>query len=263
MSGSGKTTMVKAGGITLEVERRGAGRPLLLLTGEEQLELEAPFVDALAKTFEVIIPSPPGFGLSERPDWMTNPDDLAYVMLDLVDTLGLKDVTVVGCSLGGWIAAEMATMVPHRIRALVLVAPCGVKLGSREALDIPDIFAMPADAVEKLLYCEPEKHRRSPSDMSDEELTIMLRNREAFALFGWEPYLHNPKLPHRLHRATCPTLFLRGAHDGLISAEYTQGYADLFPDARVLTLPGTAHLPQIEQPELFADAVLAFLKGEA
>jgi pimeloyl-ACP methyl ester carboxylesterase len=99
--------------------------------------------------------------------------------------------------------------------------------------------------------------------MSDDELRIMLRNRESLALFAWEPYLHNPKLPHRLHRVACPTLFLRGAHDGLISAEYTVRYAALLPDARIVTLPDAAHVPQLEQPEAFAAAVLSFLQREA
>ena len=90
MSGSGNVQMIKAGGLSIEVERRGAGRPLLLLASEEQLEREASFVNDLAKTFEVIMPSPPGFGTSERPDWMGNPDDLSYIMLDVIDVLGLR-----------------------------------------------------------------------------------------------------------------------------------------------------------------------------
>src|SRR4051812_32935532 len=110
MSGSErKTTQIEVGGVKLEAERRGAGKPLLLLTGEEQLEVDAAFVEELARTHEVIIPSPPGFGHSERPDWITSPDDIAYLYLDLIKTLGLTNVTVVGFSLGGWIAAEMAT----------------------------------------------------------------------------------------------------------------------------------------------------------
>ena len=96
----------------------------------------------------------------------------------------------------------------------------------------------------------------------EEALRIMLRNRESFALFAWEPYLHNPKLPHRLHRVTCPTLFLRGARDGLISAPYVERYAALLPNARIVTLPDCAHVPQLEQPEAFAGAVNSFLNGE-
>src|SRR6476619_7038646 len=85
-------------GLELEVERRGRGQPLLVLYGEEALELDAPVLVELAKNYELIIPSPPGFGASERPDWIESPDDIAYVYLDLVETLGLRQMPTLGCS---------------------------------------------------------------------------------------------------------------------------------------------------------------------
>jgi len=128
MSGRGQISTVKSGGVSIEIERRGSGRPLLLLCGEEQLELEAGFIDELAKNFEVILPSPAGFGHSDRPDWVSNVDDLSYMMLDVMDALSLKDVTIVGFSLGGWIAAEMASKNTSNISRLVLVDAYGVKV---------------------------------------------------------------------------------------------------------------------------------------
>src|SRR5438270_5145715 len=96
-------------GMKLEVERRGSGKPLLVLLSEEaSFELESPFLAELAKGHELIIPQPPGFGRSERPDWLSSPDDIAYLYLDLLDHLGLTSVPVLGLSLGGWIALEMA-----------------------------------------------------------------------------------------------------------------------------------------------------------
>ena len=89
-----------------------------------------------------------------------------------------------GASFGGWIAAELATMQPGRLRRLVLVAAAGVKTGSRDELDIPDIFAQPADAVQRMLYVQPDKFRADPAAMTDEELRIMLRNRESLALLA-------------------------------------------------------------------------------
>ena len=153
-------------------------------------------------------------------------------------------------------------MVPEKFRKLVFVAPVGVKLGSRDALDIPDIFALPTATIETLLYHEPERHRADPSKMTDQELTVMLRNRETTALLTWEPYMHNPKLRHRLRRVTNQTLFLRGEHDGLISASYMEGYARLLPNARTQTVPNAGHVPHVEQPEAFVSAVLAFLDRE-
>ncbi len=99
--------------------------------------------------------------------------------------------------------------------------------------------------------------------MSDEQLAIMLRNRETLTLLSWEPYMHNPKLRHRLHRITAPTLFLRGESDGLVSAEYLAGYANLLPNARTDTIAAAGHLPQMEQPEAFAAKVLQFLETGA
>ena len=167
----------------------------------------------------MIAPSHPGFGLSGLADWMDRPDDIAHIYWELLDRLGLNRMDIVGTSFGGWIAAEMATMQPQRVRRLVLVAPAGVKTGSREELDIPDMFATPADAIQRMLYVDPAKFAVDPAAMTDEELRIMLRNRESFALFACEPYQHNPKLPHRLHKVTCPTLFHRAAPDGLIAAD--------------------------------------------
>jgi pimeloyl-ACP methyl ester carboxylesterase len=75
--------------------------------------------------------------------------------------------------------------------------------------------------------------------------------------------MHNPKLPHRLHRVTAPTLFVRGASDGLVSASYIDSYVRLLPNARTATIAAAGHAPQVEQPEAFARTVLAFLEPEA
>ena len=253
---------VTLAGVDIDVWEGGDGPPLLFLHGAGGFRPGPAFLDLLGRHRRVIAPSHPGFGLSGLADWMDRPDDIAHLYWELLDRLGFDGIDVVGTSFGGWIAAEMATMQPQRLRRLVLVAPAGVKTGSRDTLDIPDMFATPADAIQRLLYVDPEKFKVDPATMTDEELRIMLRNRESFALFAWDPYLHNPKLPHRLHKVICPTLFLRGAHDGLISADYVSRYAALVPNARIVTLPDCAHLPQIETPDAFADAVLSFLQAE-
>jgi pimeloyl-ACP methyl ester carboxylesterase len=249
-------------GVDIDVWEGGDGPPLLFLHGAGGFRPGPAYLGMLGEHRRVIAPSHPGFGLSGLADWMDRPDDIAHIHWELLDRLGLDRVEIVGTSFGGWIAAEMATMQPQRVRRLVLVAPAGVKTGSREELDIPDMFATPAEAIQRMLYVDPAKFAIDPAGMTDEELRIMLRNRESFALFAWEPYLHNPKLPHRLHKVTCPTLFLRGAHDGLISHAYIERYAALLPNARIVELPDAAHLPQLETPEAFADAVLSFLQQE-
>ncbi len=249
-------------GISLDVWEGGDGPPLLFLHGAGGFRAGDPFVARLAKHRRITAPSHPGFGASSLPDWIDRPEDIADIYLGLLDRLGRGPIDLIGCSLGGWIGAELTSMVPERFRKLIFVAPVGIKLGSRDTLDVPDIFALPAATVETLLYREPERYRADPAKMTDQELAVMLRNRETTALLTWEPYMHNPKLRHRLHRITNPALFLRGEHDGLISADYMNGYAGLLPNARTLTLADAGHLPHVEQPEAFVSAVLAFLDEE-
>jgi len=153
----------------------------------------------------------------------------------------------------------MASKAPERVRKLVLGSPVGVKTGPVDQLDIPDIFAMSQDKVNGLLFHDPARANIDFSKLSDDELTIIARNRETLALLVWEPWMHNPKLPHRLHRVTCPVLFLRGESDGLVSADYLARYARLVPNAVIETIASAGHAPQVEAPDAFAAKVLAFL----
>jgi pimeloyl-ACP methyl ester carboxylesterase len=255
------TTTIKIAGIDLEVFEAGQGAPLLWLHGAPGFNPKHEFVELVAARRRLIAPSHPGFGKSSLPDWLDSVDDIAHVYLELLDRLDLRQLDVVGTSLGGWIAADVATKVPERIRRLVLVGPVGVKVGSADKLDIPDIFAMPQDDANKLLYHDPERMKVDTSKLSDDELAAMFRNRETLALLVWEPWMHNPKLKRRLHRAAMPALFVRGESDGLVSAEYLEGYAKLLPKARTVTIPAAGHAPQQEQPQALVKAVLEFLDG--
>ena len=113
----------------------------------------------LAQRRRVIAPSHPGFGASGLPLWLDTIDDIAHLYLELMDRRGLARVDVVGTSLGGWLAAEIATKVPERIGKLVLVGPVGVKLGPPDKLDIPDVFAMAQDKVMRLIYHDPTREK--------------------------------------------------------------------------------------------------------
>lgn len=245
--------------VKIEVERRGKGKPLLLLYGEEALELDSPVLDELAKRNELIIPSPPGFGRSNRPDWITNTEDMAYIYLDLVEKLGLKKVPVVGFSLGGWIAAEMATKDDSFISKLVLVDPFGIKVGGPLDRDIQDIWLLHPSQVAKLKWADPEKGKRDFPSMPESKLEIIARNTESFARFCWEPYMHNPKLKHRLHRISVPTLLIWGKNDGLVTTDYGAAYKKLIPGAKLVSIAKAGHYPHLEQPAAFLDAVRSFL----
>jgi pimeloyl-ACP methyl ester carboxylesterase len=245
--------------LRLEVERRGKGPPLLLLYGEEALELEASFLADLARRHEVIIPSPPGFGRSTRPDWILSPDDIAYAYLDLVDDLGLRDIPVIGCSLGGWIAAEMATKDDSFMAKLVLVAPYGIKIGKPTDRDIADVWLLHPEEIMRLKWHDVTKGKRDFPSMSEEALTVVARNNESFARFCWEPYMHNPRLKHRLHRIKVPTLLIWGEQDGIVTPRYGAAYRDLIADAILAVIPEAGHLPHIEQPQAFLRELNKFL----
>lgn len=217
-------------GVQLEVVERGQGRPVLLLHGEEGLDPQAPFLDLLAARGRVIVPSHPGFGRSPDVGHIDSVDDLAYLYLDLLTEQNLRDVTLIGCSLGGWVAAEMAVKCTDRIARLILSAPVGIKVGDRETRDIPDIFVLPPAEVMRLQYHDPVRGAVDSHSLSDDALAVLARNREATALYAWEPYFHNPKLRQRLYRINIPTLLLWGAGDRFVTAGYYgAAYRDAIP----------------------------------
>ena len=257
---------MKVAGIDLELfEAAGDGsqkrRPVFFLHSGQGYDPWQPFAAQVASTRRVIGPSHPGFGRSSLPDWLDSIDDIAHVYLELMDRLKVDRADVVACSVGGWIAAEMASKAPERFDRLVLVGPVGVKIGQADKLDIPDLFGLPQADVDTLLYADPGRMRVDPAKLTDEDLAIMFRNRESLALLVWEPWMHNPKLKHRLHRVQAPALFVRGQADGVVSAEYLEGFAKLLPNARTLTIPGAGHLLHLEQPQALAAAIGAFLEN--
>lgn len=254
-----KTTFVTLGDVEIELERRGRGAPLLLLQGEDAFESSAAFVDDLAASYDVIIPSAPGFGRSNRPAWITGMDDVAYIYLDLLEHLDLERVTVIGFSLGGWIAAEMATKDDARFKNLVLVDPFGIKVGGPTDRDIQDIYLLHPDEITKLKWFDTAKGQFDYKSMPESALSIIVRNRESFARFCWEPYMHNPKLRHRLHRIAVPTLIIWGANDGIVAPSYGRAYCNAIPGAEFAIVPEAGHLPHIEQPERFMQLLRGFI----
>ena len=146
--------------VKLELERRGKGKPLLLLQGEETHEAEMPFVDERARTHQLLIPWPPGYGRSSLPNSIQNMDDIAYLYLELLDRLDLGEVSVLGFSMGGWIAAEMATKDCSRLEKMILVDPFGIKTSGAAKRDIQDIYYLPAEKIVRLKFHDPKNDPR-------------------------------------------------------------------------------------------------------
>ncbi len=247
-------------GANIEVERCGRGRPLVLLQSEETYEASLPLIETLAERFEVILPWAPGYGRSTLPDWVTGIDDIAYIYLDLMDHYDLRRAVLMGFSVGGWIAAEMATKSSARLDSVVLVGSLGAKFGGPFDRDIADIYFLPSAEVKALRFADPSN---DPLDdmtgLSDEEAMRVAQHRETTARLCWEPYFHNPALKHRLPRVQADTLVVWGAKDGLATPEYGRAYAARIPGARFVSLRDAGHYPHIEQPEAFIGEVEAFL----
>jgi pimeloyl-ACP methyl ester carboxylesterase len=252
--------LVRVSGVELEIERRGRGRPLLALYGEEALELDAPVLAELARDHELIIPSPPGFGRSERPDWIESPDDIGYIYLDLMERLNVGKVPAIGFSFGGWLALEMATKDASIFSKLVLVDPYGVKIGGPMDRDIEDVWNIHPERVAKLKWFDGEKGKRDFTAMPERELAIIARNNESFARFCWDPCMHNPKLARRLHRVRLPTLFVWGANDGIVSPDYGKAYSRMIAGAEFSVIGTAGHYPHLEQPDAFMRLVRGFLE---
>jgi pimeloyl-ACP methyl ester carboxylesterase len=249
-------------GTRIDVIERGAGRPLLFLHAENGIEPAAAAIAELAKNARVIAPTHPGFGRSELPNGMRSVDDLAYFYLDLLDQRDLRELTVVGVSLGAWIAAEIAVKSTARMARLVMANAVGIKVGDRETRDIADIFALTEPEYLDIAYSDPNVGRRDYKALPDGEVLAAARAREATARFAWSPYFHNPRLKSRLHRIRIPTLFLWGTHDRMLSEAYGRAYCATVPGARFELIERAGHFPHQEQPKVFAEKVMAFAGGK-
>lgn len=249
-------------GLDIEIVRRGRGRPVLFLHPHIGFWGAERFIEALAAHAEVIAPSHPGFGRSGLAKGMTTVDDLAYFYLDLLEQLDLRDVVLVGASFGGWIAAAIATKTCERLARLVMIGAVGVKIGTRDRTDVVDIFATPRSRWEEVSFHDPAFGRRDYASLSDEELAAMARNREATALFAWNPYMYDPKLLGRLRRIRVPTLFLWGASDRFAPPGYGREYCRAVGGASFEEIANAGHFPHIEQPEATAGRIAAFALGK-
>ncbi len=254
------TERATVAGVELEVLRRGAGQPLLLLHGFQHLDPRLPVVDLLARDAQLIAPSHPGFGGSKRPADFGTVYDLVHLYLEFLDTLPKGPVTLMGLSFGGWLAAEIAVKAGRRIDRLILVDALGIKISDRETPDILDVFnAHPQDVVRKSWHA-PDAHAPRYDDMEDHELITLARNKEALCRYGFHPYMYNPQLKRWLGSIKARTWVLWGASDGVVKPAYGEAYAKLIPGARFETLAAAGHHPEIEQPAALAARVHAFMQ---
>ena len=244
---------IEVDGCRTHLRRGGSGQPLLYLHGASGAPAIMPFMEQLAARFDVLVPEHPGYGLSDEPEWLENIHDAAYFYLDFLRYLGLSDVHIVGSSMGGWMALEMAVRDTSRIKSLVLVGPAGISApGVRPA----DIFLMPPEEVIRSLFDDPRlAEQRLAEPATPESLDIALKNRHTTARLAWEPRLHDPFLPKWLHRIDVPVKIIWGAEDRILPVAFTKEFSRLMPKAEIHVIAGCGHLPQLEKPDAFCEIV--------
>jgi pimeloyl-ACP methyl ester carboxylesterase len=244
----------------LHLRRGGQGEPLLILHGAGGNRGWLRYLQALAQHFQVYVPDHPGFGLSDRPEWIASVPDLAAFYLWALEDLGLSRLRVMGFSMGGWLAAEMAVMCPHLFERLVLVDAVGIKPTQGE---IADIFLMSPQELTAKLFHDPEQAPEYDQlygrDPSPEEQDILARNREMAARIAWRPYMHDPRLPALVRRLHLPTLLIWGRQDALVPVNCGEIYHQNIRGSRLVIIDQCGHAPQEEKPQEFVNHVSEFL----
>jgi pimeloyl-ACP methyl ester carboxylesterase len=244
-----------ADGLTVRIDERGSGRPILVLHGGGGPQTVSGVASALSTRAHVLVPTHPGFAGEPRPEWFDSVDDLALTYLELLERLELRDVMVIGSSLGGWIASELAVRDTTRLSSIVLVDAIGIQV---EGHPIADVFPLTSDELLARSFHNPAAFRIDPDTLSPEQVAAMAANFQALGVYGREPGMLDPKLRRRLGRVTIPALVVWGDSDRVVDPDYGRAYAQSFPHARFELIPEAGHLPQIEQPARLLNLVWEF-----
>jgi pimeloyl-ACP methyl ester carboxylesterase len=254
------TYTVQAGGlgpVSVDVTEHGDGRPFLLLHGGAGPQSVTRFAEMLTATgSRVITPVHPGFGGTARPERLHSMRGLALTYTQLLDELDLAGVTVIGNSIGGWIAAEMAIHASPRISGVVLVDAGGLRVDDHPAADF---FSLTPDQVTDLAYYEPERFRVDFAALPDQAKAAMAGNQAALRAYTTAG-MADPSLLGQLGSVRVPVLVVWGAADRIYPPEHGEAFAKAIPGARLTVLDKAGHLPQLEAPAALLDAVLDFTR---
>ncbi len=250
----------QAAGVNLHIVTGGSGDPLLVLHDEMGQTAPLRFAEELAGDFTLHMPAHPGFGITDRLDWIMSVRDLASWYLRAIEELGLERVNVLGLSLGGWLAAEMACQSPQTFKKMALVAPAGIKPPTGEILDM---FLVVAKEYIEVSILDPNSTREyisiCPEEPSPEQVELWEAAREEAARLTWRPYMYHPALPHLLGRLKdLPTLLVWGEQDAVIPTSAGEAYQQAIQGARLEILPGCGHHPELEKTKEFVGLVRDF-----
>ncbi|MTD57950.1 alpha/beta fold hydrolase [Amycolatopsis pithecellobii] len=263
MTSSTHTLTVDEGTVEVTVDVQGEkGHPFLLLHGGGGPQTVTGFAALLAeqRPARVFTPLHPGFGGTARPDWLTDVQTLAKIYAQLLEQLDLSDVAVVGNSIGGWIAAELAVLGSDRITSVTLVNAVGIAVPGHP---IADAASLTPPELAKLSFYDPSKFKFDPNALTEEQRAVAAANQVAMAVYSGPHAMADPTVTDRLAKINYPTLVAWGAGDEVVDADYGRAYAAAIPGAEFRLLEGTGHLPQVETPEEFLPVVWDFADAHA
>jgi pimeloyl-ACP methyl ester carboxylesterase len=255
-------TFIEVADVRLQLRQGGSGAPLLILHSELGVPGWLQAYQQLAQHYTVYVPSLPGFGQSTRPDWIISLRDLAAWVAWFIRDMQLpQPLLVIGTSMGGWIAAEIATMNPSIFTKMVLVGAAGLKPEQGEVWDY--FVHSNQTAVLQAFYApaqSSEYTRHYGVDWTPEQEAEAENNREMAARLLWKPYMRSHTLPALLRGIATPTLVVWGRQDAIIPLNAGQRYQQAIPGAKMVVLEHCGHLPEMEQPAAFVQTVLDFLR---
>ncbi|HEY3484584.1 MAG TPA: alpha/beta hydrolase [Ilumatobacteraceae bacterium] len=254
-------------GIDATVRTRGDGPPLVWLHGAGGPFPIEPMLDVLAEHYTVHAPEWPGYGEQPTEGHLHDMLDFTLHGWDVIDALGLDRPHLVGHSMGGMIAAEMAAVNPSGLSSLTLVCAVGLWLDEHP---VPDIFSMLPFELADVLFADPkvgEVVLTAGLDFSDDAAltAFMVGNARRLGTAGKILFpIPNRRLSDRLYRVTTPTLLLWGTSDRLVPPVYAERFRELLvsTDAALVTVPDAGHMLPYEQPAAGARAVLDFLRRD-
>ena len=246
-------TVDGAGLVAVRVDEYGEGQPFLLLHGGAGPDSTGGFAEffAASKPVRAINPTHPGFGGTPRPESLRTIRGLAALYSALIDALDLDGVTVLGNSVGGWIAAEISLLRSPRVSGAILIDAVGIEVPGHP---VADFFSLRMDEVLALAFHNPERFRFDPSTLPPAAQAIAAGNRAALATYT-ENGMSDPTLGERLSTLDLATSVLWGESDRIADPEYGRAYADAIPGARFQLLKETGHQPQMETPDQVLRAI--------
>lgn len=245
-------------GGTLFMRRAGTGPTVMFLHGANGVLDWLPFFDQLSDRVDLRVPDHPSFGRSPAPAWLDEMSDLAYFYLDLFEQLKLTDIHLIGHSMGGWLAMEVAVRSQARLRSLTLISSVGLDIASDP---VANLFIMPREQLMRAIYADPKiLAAEMARTLSPQDLMLVMTNRVASTHLAWrDRRFCNPSLHKWLHRITVPTQILWGAQDGIVSAGHAAELKKLIPQAEVTVWPNVGHVPFTEKLDESVKAVGDFI----